>query len=1700
MATLPVQQTYLNGGMVRDAIKKFQPNNSWRLLRNGKTKSRRSKNFGITNDEANKKIGDVSNLVGATYVDHLNATIVFSTDNAGTISMIDHNNNFEIKEVANAQEFGCNWLSENCTCHWINPEFKVMQPCDETHVYWSNGEDYFVVNLAEMLDPQRKASLIDCIESGLGDPYTCGYTCSYFRLMNCTCGPNTKAFPLDGGGALANGIYQFVVQLEDNAGNTTNWFTATNKVSIGSDDNISGELSQKSIDVHIYNLSCKYDKVRIAVIKNGLNAEIVAERHYTNQGITFNYTGEEGRAIDLSEIQIKKRTYIRGKELTQKDGRLWLYKVQPQVNPNLQARIYDEVTFQFKEYIRDARTVEKYGMMSLERDEGYIFAVVYNLCDGTHSPAFLMSPSGGGGSTTQGLTGGTIETNTGGGLEGGNNGGILNTTDVTEPTQGITGKFIRRRKISGLIGPCLEGEDCNQDEELTQIDDTHTTSSESAVETNIDSWATEINNIVSAAHCNDCEESKDGCCDDSQVFTPAPNANIGTDKCIGCEEDQEAIENDLPKAQNISVRHTDDLSHMLEAGGNQTKDETDYTSTSWKNAAKRLVSAIDDMERFEQTRQNSDIDVNIGGAANQSLVKFDQGSSLDETVNDDYTIDGQTEIENNHGVGDTYQPRIRYSTERYPDTKDCEGNFLHGSKANQPVEIAVTPRPDESQILIPKTSGVPGPESPNVDPIYDNEIVLLGLEVNGIPTFTQDEAIKVFGKPLCPNQPWRIVQVPRDYANSTVQAKGLFTHTFLGTANGKTFVYPKHGLNSPELYDRFIDDEGSRSGRENPDGIYNFHSLTANTNNNFLSGNKVRVYGSWLGQGYRYGLYEKGVDPELPLTGRRVDQRGARSYININSFSPRYQELDIEGLTYAPANTVVPIPSTNLDLSNRYRESSVVLKASSLFSGNQEDKSFIADGYNHSAPIKNGFGWYGAIIKERPDQYGSVVGMRFVDTGITGRGSSGNGLCGDVYIGPHTFRRTGYVSDKVGNTYPTPERDRTVCDSPNMAATQSLGIDYNPTELPIDSDITDAKNWANPYSAEGQPLTWSQAADAGFTGVDIYYPKVQKTLVTTWSEDKVSAWLRATGKGPAKSHGQVYYPKIKELHLDSNDHSKHPWEDSYINRFYYEVSQPSKSQLIRKALVKNVIEYIAPFIGLEVILENMDTATTTVAALAFLPLLIAYWYFTEQVVTNDQYLNNMLGIPKCSTDDMGGETDNNIVNFEDNYYEYNNVYSMSNYVNFYQSMPEQYNTCDCRDGCNTWTNEIYFSNKQVQGSQIDYYKNFRALNYTEIPAEKGKISKLFPWNGGMYFHTTDGLGIMKYSSISVQSNVGLSLLGGNELVFDPHTFMEGVGEGFAGLQSTNASLLTKFGYFFVDEEANKVYRYTGSGLPVEISNFENSFWFKDNLTYCDKQPCHDAKTDSGSGINISFDPRYDMVFFTKKDGPNGNSFTISYDPEKDQGNWIGLHDFIPTTSFHDRYNFFTFKDGSYYQHNIEGEYLKYYDEEVPFVVEVVLSTPLEDSTFEHATVRLNTRVGEQENTDRFFDSVAIYNSTQGTGTVVLQLDGDNRGDRENRYEEILEDPQRIRVVKMRNKYKFHAVHDNTLADCKGKPMVIFDPCTPYETINEGIFDCDASNSEAFGNRVLQDDHITMRFSVYDTETEFKLISVQQNVELKDRQQ
>jgi hypothetical protein len=1680
MAVADLTNTF-EKGMLQDSLKYLQVGGTYRYARNMTKGDRNAIGYGLAVEESNKKVHTFDHkVVGAYYVESLDASVYFTAD--GSIHLFDHTK-LESTFVCKDEEFGCDWNFREC--EWISATFKTDQPCDETKVYWSSGCDYYVVNITEMLNPKRKKAIVD----GIANEYSsaCTYTCDYFKLMKCICSPNLTPIISDKGGhKLTGGTYQFLVQLEDNGGNTTNWFSATDPVSVPSENNQPGEMSLSSIKVHITNLDCRYDKVNIAVIKtvDGVStARIVETRHYTTDGITYTYYGQDrGRDISLLEIQAKRKMFIKGQDLIQKDSQLYLYNIRQEKNLNMQRRVLDEAVLSFIEIETTAKMVEKHGMRTLERGENYLFGVVYNYCDGTHSPVFLMKPNGG--ETLPGAKPVNLNDSTG--------------TDqkVTRPRGSASGEGGLLGCPGGRCGGCASG-GCGSGGSSgsfqglsipTPGDNNDNDVSGNGVLGNIQNWDTNIQDTVDAAKCDDCTEP--WCCDQET----SECIDCGSNNCEGCQKDEEAIANDMPNIQDIIGKHTDELTKAI------LDKDPDYPSQTFKTAAEELIKATNEAEFIVVKKSDFKISVSTGSSSTGGggpilgIASDEGGGGGNQTPParsdwaDEYT-DGNGEflLEEEPKVVGRFAPGVKETEERYPDSVDCDGEFLYGSMANKKLQLFRTPVSDVSPIVEPTAVNVPSKYS-TTDPIYAVKIRLLGLEVNNVPQPTDED----LPKPLCPNNPYSIVMVQRDEINSTVQAKGIFFGTFEANAGDAVYTYPRHAANSNTRVDRWIgtaDNSRRDYSKPGPGPGLCFFGLDTAIGKVGLSGKTLRVEGTYRGTGFRYGLYEKGKEPSEALTGRRIDQRGTRQYLNLNApfvnikgqlFFDRSKEYSINTVGYIEADSVSEITGAKNRVSSKNRESFVYIESD--FKESDTDDSFKTDTLNHQKGI-SGFGRYAAIVRDIPDQYGSVNGMSFIKTGLEPRGfgNTYKGIVGDTFIGPYSFVRKAYVSDKVGNSFPTPERDRTVCDSPNDLLLQQFGLDFYSTKLPISGDRSDAKNWAGGYLdgiGEGDPQ------------FDYYYPKVVKTLITTWVESRINPWYRATGFASGKESGEVFYPKLKDLYLDSNSNSqKHPWEESFLNRFYYRLEQPSVAQLLRKYIIKTIILMALPMLGLDN-LNDMEGPLDTTATLLTAPIMTAYWYVMKNLLTRNDYLDRMLGLPSCQTDAAGGEPDNFIENFEDNYHAYNYDHSRLNIVNVYQTMPSNYNTCDCDDCLNNQTtNEVFYSGKQVQGSQIDFYKQFKALSYLVIPADIGKLRKMFNVNGDFYAHTSDFIIPLKFKNVNIQTSIGTTMLGGDQILDEPTPFFEGVQEGFAGNIDPNAAVNTQLGYVFIDRAAKKIFLFNGKS-PTDISAIGMSRFFNEHLDICEVDDCHDEKNEDGTYYSIGYDPEFKRLLLTKKELDEEKSFTMSLDMSSENPTWVSFHDYIPQHYIWDRSKLYSIKDKSIYMHNAnDGTYRTFYEEEHPSEIEFVAVGDSESFTYDHTFINTEAEKNQVKNLDETFNKIAAYNTTEGTGTRNTTVFGDNADTRLNPNAEYTETGD-IKLHKVKRGFRFNTLKDNVKKNCGEYPLTIKEECKPIEKINESIFSNSPEQRRSYRGKVLQDDHIVYRFTYdKDKETLLRLLSV-----------
>ena len=1682
-------------GMAQDALETLQPKGTTRYVLNGVMSDRDARGYGLSTEEANKLVAEVgAEIVGTHYIESMNATALFIVGDI--IALFDHTTH-EVIDVAAAAEFGCEWGFNEC--EWITAIHKTMEPCSEVNLYWSVNCTYYSINLAEMLDKKRKSALIEAFQNKKAG--NCEFNCDYFKLMKCVCTPKVVGVTKEGGGhGLFGGYIEVAVQLEDYAGNTTNWSPFSKPIYIPTENNIPGELSNSAVEVHITDLDCRYNIANIAVrrVSNGVQTvELVESRNYNSNGLTFTYMGQRGKTLDIAEVLIKRKTYIRGREIEQKDGRAWLYGIRQEKNPDMQRRV-NEATLLFIATPIPPRISEKYNVLSLQRGENYMFGVVYNYCDGTHTNVFPLIPKGGCGTESPGIFGA-----------------------ITAPlTKSVFGDFERvKRKYGKQFVGQMESSCCGSGG-ITSVSPSNFGSDSEEFPGNnkrsltpeLDNWQTALDNWENSAKCDDCSEP--WCCEEvdggTQLIRDEDYSN-----CEGCEEDELFIANDGPKIQTAIEDHNDMMSSY---GEDKMRNQIDYGKSSEirDSSANLLRDAVDNQAVDITVGKKRKMDFGGGGAIEAIAARVVRTSNTTPWGDRYHDGRGNTIMDQALLSPILMQPGVACTQSLYPDSINCHGEKIYGDFAGTPIRLFRTPTEDKCPLFGTDGKGkhVPSKNTPAEDPIYDKIPINIGIEVRGVPLPDGDEEeSRWFPKPLCKNNPYTIVMVERDYINSTVQANGLFTSMFGGNVGGKAHAIPRHGLCSREIVDRHIyEDDGTTLGsREGFEGggterMYNFHGLDTNVAKVSLSGNKVRVSGQFRGTGERYGLYAKGREPHDRLNGQRIDQRGARQYINLYSRNQNPSLINMEGASYLEADSVLsggnglPLPVCNLS-----RESSVVVALSGSLPGRQSDNSFIMDGYNHEATIESAHGWYGSIVKDLPNQYGNIPGMKFIDTGIRAVGWNSNvrGLTGDVFIGPYTIRRTGFVSNKIGTQYimsnagqlcPGVRDRKTICESPHTTVVEDFGLGHFTTNLPRSGDGCDPRNWANGYRGEAnRPLTWQEAIN-GSRVSDIYYPKLQKTLVTFMVESRVNPWKRASGQVDQKSIGRYFYPKLNGDYLDSDTISQHPWEESYLNRFYYEVRQPSRAQLVKKFFYKSLLNIILPsLIGTLAFTSGVDPASLVGFGL-FGPALLAYWEFMKDLIMRDDYIDEMIGMPSCRTDAQGGETINNIVNFEDNWHDYNFDYSEVGRVNIYQPMPLNYNTCEC-DDCEEnkeTTNEIFYSNKQIIGSQIDSYRVFHAFSYLDIPAEAGKLTKLNSFAGNFYAHTTDGLFIIKYNAVTTQVSQGIALLGGNEMVIEPVRYLEGLQQGFAGLKDPNSLINTNFGTLWIDQESAEVIMFSGK-QPIILNGSMDTF-FKKHLPFCKKGDCHDERT--STYYLMGYDPRYRRVLLTKVDGED--KYTMSFIPmgEESPAIWVSFHSYTPKAYTWDRYNLFSIeKGGKIYLHNIKDEYLKYSGKNYPFVVD--FSTTLDGREwFMYKGTEIHTHAsrGDIHGIDETFDYVSLRNFTQGSGTMRLKMLGDNPGTNERMSEHIREDGT-IPMTVVRRKYFFNKVFDNTKEGCGDKPTLIWDECNHKWEVNESIYECAPPNKQSFKQRNFQDEFINYRFTYNggDNKTNLKLISVKTQV-------
>ena len=179
------------------------------------------------------------------------------------------------------------------------------------------------------------------------------------------------------------------------------------------------------------------------------------------------------------------------------------------------------------------------------------------------------------------------------------------------------------------------------------------------------------------------------------------------------------------------------------------------------------------------------------------------------------------------------------------------------------------------------------------------------------------------------------------------------------------------------------------------------------------------------------------------------------------------------------------------------------------------------------------------------------------------------------------------------------------------------------------------------------------------------------------------------------------------------------------------------------------------------------------------------------------------------------------------------------------------------------------SDKLQRDSIIDSYRVFRATQYRELPTHKGDLWKLVSADNLLYFHMEDTLYRTKGKQKMKLGDGSDAYVGSGDLFAQDPDELKMADTGYMGTRAQRASIVTPFGYFFIDVKTRKIFLISEQG-PADLTSqgFGMQRWFQENIPFALEAYGFDGMIDSpieGMGFHAVWDQRYSRVLLTKRD-------------------------------------------------------------------------------------------------------------------------------------------------------------------------------------------------------------------------------------------
>ena len=187
------------------------------------------------------------------------------------------------------------------------------------------------------------------------------------------------------------------------------------------------------------------------------------------------------------------------------------------------------------------------------------------------------------------------------------------------------------------------------------------------------------------------------------------------------------------------------------------------------------------------------------------------------------------------------------------------------------------------------------------------------------------------------------------------------------------------------------------------------------------------------------------------------------------------------------------------------------------------------------------------------------------------------------------------------------------------------------------------------------------------------------------------------------------------------------------------------------------------------------------------------------------------------------------------------------------------------------------SAKEDNTSIRDNYRVHLALQFKDLPRDRGSLWKLISLNNLLFLHTEDSLFRTKGKQSMKLSDGSESFVGSGDIFTqDPDEVIQ-TKFGYGGTQSQWVSLVTKHGYFCLDYRNRRVFMFKDNLYDIGKTGLES--WFQDNIPYALEQyglPSGFDNPIAGIGFTSMYDERYDRIILTKRDRKPTQAFLDLY--------------------------------------------------------------------------------------------------------------------------------------------------------------------------------------------------------------------------------